>query len=929
MNATKRNQFSFTHRVAIHRRNRQFKSLPPVAISRAVCAVYFILLAHSALSNPAVTLFVSPNGTGTDFSQAQPGDLFAARDYVRTINTNMTGDILVYLLGGTYYLPQSFELKENSTNHDSGTGGFNVIYQAYPGQIPIMSGGMVLTNWSLFSTSSNIWRAFVGTGVNSRQLYVNGMRAIRARGPVNPPGFATNSVGTGFNTTNTAMQFWGNQTNIEIVQRNAWKQLRCPIASISGTNIGMQTPGWTYTGVTPTPGRPWNGNGKVSFTGVSWVENAYELLASPGMWYLDQASGYLYYIPRAGEDSANANVVLPVVEKLIDAQGGGLTTPIHNIVLSGITFEYATWLLPSTSAGYADNQSGVMWSGPANALKTMGNVSFQTASSIQITNCVFTHLGGSAIDFGGGAHDNIIIGNYIDDVSAGAIALGEVTDYATTDTNQMTDGNTIQDNFIRRPGQEYEDAVGIWVGYSRNAVIAHNDIDNTPYSGISLGWGWGTSSYATNNRVLSNFVGKVMQTLIDGGSCYTLSAQTNSWEIGNYYKDSCYHGRYLDEGTSYFTTVSNVFDNPLIYWIVLNSSGYPFNDQYDVATNNFSNWPIYYFYMGTHCLLSGTVYVAGQAWPPAAQGIILRAGLEPAYAQLKSQEYWVNDTEIAFDHVPSDWTFASERKLGDYHGDVHYTQIDGEYLQYTFTGAGITWLGEMNGDEGAVDVYLDGAYQATVNCYSTTRVTQQRLFSATNLVAGPHALKLVKNGGQYMILDAFAVLPVNFWMTATPSAGTVDAANTFSNVMKVDAFGGFSGNVALSVSGLPSGASATFSSPSVNGAGFSTMTISTAPGTQAGLYQLTVLGVGGGVTNLATVNLVVPGGGLLGPPAYTNGQVTFIVNSVTNLSYIIQGNTDLSGTSWVPLVTNTAPFTFTDRQASNYLQRFYRAVFNP
>src|SRR5439155_25483447 len=57
------------------------------------------------------------------FSQAQPGNLFAARDAVRALSTNMTGDIVVTLLGGTYALTNSFQLREDATNHDSGTGG--------------------------------------------------------------------------------------------------------------------------------------------------------------------------------------------------------------------------------------------------------------------------------------------------------------------------------------------------------------------------------------------------------------------------------------------------------------------------------------------------------------------------------------------------------------------------------------------------------------------------------------------------------------------------------------------------------------------------------------------------------------------------------------------------------------------------------------
>ena len=550
------------------------------------------------------------------------------------------------------------------------------------------------------------------------------------------------------------MASWGNITDIEIVGRHDWKHLRCPIASIVGTNITMQTPGWNYIGKSPTPGHPWNGRGAVAMTVVSWVENAYELLASPGMWYLNEVTGYLYYIPRPGEDMTSATVVLPVLEKLVDASGGSLTTPIHNIVFSGIYFEYGTWLLPSTSAGYADNQASIMWSGPKTPLKTTGNVSFQTSRNIQVTNCVFEHLGGTAIDFGTGAHNNTIIGNHIEDISSDGISLGEVTDYATSNTNQMTDGNIIQDNYIRRVGAEYEDAVGVWVGYSKNTLITHNDIDNTPYTGMSVGWGWGTYSYSANNRIIGNYVGKVMQTLDDGGSVYTLSAQTNSWEIANYYKDSCYQAIYWDEGTAYYTAISNVLDHPARNWVNIGISSIHDN----TATNNYSNTTTLNN-QGTHCVITNTTYVRGESWPAGAQMVISNAGIEPPYQAIKNPEIYVNDSEAVFDHVPSSWTYSASRNLGDYHGDAHYTSTVGQYVQYTFAGTGITWIGEMDNNKGNVDVYVDGTLQKTVNCYSTTEISQVRLFSATNLAAGTHSIKLVMKSGSFMLLDAFAIVP--------------------------------------------------------------------------------------------------------------------------------------------------------------------------
>ena len=94
--------------------------------------------------------------------QQHPGSLFAARDLIRTMNQNMTGDIIVYLKGGEYDLTKSFTLREENTIHDSGTGGYNIVYQAAAGEIPVLNSGMRVRDWQLHDADRNIYRAFVG-----------------------------------------------------------------------------------------------------------------------------------------------------------------------------------------------------------------------------------------------------------------------------------------------------------------------------------------------------------------------------------------------------------------------------------------------------------------------------------------------------------------------------------------------------------------------------------------------------------------------------------------------------------------------------------------------------------------------------------------------------------------------------------------------
>jgi endo-1,4-beta-D-glucanase Y/regulation of enolase protein 1 (concanavalin A-like superfamily) len=97
----------------------------------------------------------------------------------------------------------------------------------------------------------------------------------------------------------------------------------------------------------------------------------------------------------------------------------------------------------------------------------------------------------------------------------------------------------------------------------------------------------------------------------------------------------------------------------------------------------------------------------------------------------------------------------------------------------------------------------------------------------------------------------------DFSLAGTPASQTVTAGNGTTYTASVGALNGFSGSVALSVSGLPAGASASFSPTSVSGAGSSTLAVTTTTGTPAGTATLTIAGTSGGLSHSATVSLTV------------------------------------------------------------------------
>ncbi|MEV4620664.1 hypothetical protein AB0J74_18385 [Asanoa sp. NPDC049573] len=137
-----------------------------------------VLLAPAAPALAATTtLYVAPSGGDTTCSASQPCSLSAAQTRVRSLVASMTGDIVVQLAGGVYRLSAPLRF----TAADSGANGYTVRWQAAPSAQPVISGARAVTGWTLADAGKNIWRANVGAGLDSRQLYVNGALATRAR----------------------------------------------------------------------------------------------------------------------------------------------------------------------------------------------------------------------------------------------------------------------------------------------------------------------------------------------------------------------------------------------------------------------------------------------------------------------------------------------------------------------------------------------------------------------------------------------------------------------------------------------------------------------------------------------------------------------------------------------------------------------------
>jgi hypothetical protein len=105
--------------------------------------------------------------------------------------------------------------------------------------------------------------------------------------------------------------------------------------------------------------------------------------------------------------------------------------------------------------------------------------------------------------------------------------------------------------------------------------------------------------------------------------------------------------------------------------------------------------------------------------------------------------------------------------------------------------------------------------------------------------------------------DLCGASTADFTISTTSGSQTVTAGAVTSYTTTVAPSNGFTGNVNFSVSGLPTGATATFSPSSIHGSGTTTASISTTTSTPIGTYPLTITGTSGSLMHSASSTLVV------------------------------------------------------------------------
>ena len=548
-------------------------------------------------------IWVSPKGNDfNDGTRQSPkatltAALRQAREWRRTGDDRMQGGITVYMEGGTYALYEPVFIRPE----DSGTKESPTVIRSAADEKVVLSGGVRIKNWK---KQGKLWVAdvptFNGRPLDFRQLWVNGVKAVRAR---DVEDFEKMNRICSVDEKNEILyvpavsirRLIDNKGNLkakyaEMVLHQMWcvANLRIRSVEVQGDSaaIRFHQPESRIQFEHPWPRPMVTTDGHNS---AFYLTNARELQDVPGEWYHDIDARKVYYYPREGEKMQEAEVIVPAVETLVRVEGT-LDRPVCHIRFEKITFSYTTWMRPSEK-GHVPLQAGMYltdgyridpkmqrdylnhpldnqgWLGrPAAAVR------IAAAKQIDFERCRFEHLGSTGLDYEEAVQDGClfrdIAGNGLLAGSFSPAAHETHLPYDPADRREVCTHQQINNCYFTEVGNEDWGCLAIAAGYVSDINIEHNEISEVPYSGISLGWGWTqTVNCMRNNRVHANLIHHYAKHMYDVAGIYTLGSQPKSYVTENcvhsIYKPGYVHDPnhwfylYTDEGSSFITVRDN------------------------------------------------------------------------------------------------------------------------------------------------------------------------------------------------------------------------------------------------------------------------------------------------------------------------------------------------------------------------------------
>jgi hypothetical protein len=463
------------------------------------------------------------------------------------VATNPGRTVIVMLRGNAGPFWESGNLAFGPTDATQTTP---VLWTAYPGETPVLSGGVAVTSaWTQTATNGGaLWTTPLPDGTaDFAQLFINGVRHFTPRAPPRPgsaylynagavcvdagdptydgasckPPSATGSVPC-FNSTCPSdapyvcfdrMRFDGGDISpswqnidagtIIVDAFEDWTVPKLRLKSVQG-DIAY------FSGPTETDSQ---------FHGFLLqhryvVENvADDLTSQNGNWYVDESTApwTLSYFTTGGDDPNQQTVVVPQDPTLLVANA------LQYVTFQGLTFSHDNWTVPAK--GYESVQGEQFL--PA-------AVSVVDSSHVTFVNCIFAHMGSYALEFKGsgtvtGTGNNQLLNSALYDIGGGGVRIGLPAQHFSN--AYETGGNLVSNNVVTGVGRVVAGSPLIFVGNSNDNTVQFNEVYDGYGDGISVGVPNGNQSCNMyGNLIQYNHVHHTKQGVTsDGGGIYLYS----------------------------------------------------------------------------------------------------------------------------------------------------------------------------------------------------------------------------------------------------------------------------------------------------------------------------------------------------------------------------------------------------------------------
>ena len=551
----------------------------------SIVAITTMLLAvggrHRAVEPPPhVDFFVATNGSDSysgTLSAPSSGktdgpfqSLDRARTAVASLRTShpaRSSPVVVMVRGGNYALRATLEL----TAADSGTAQSPTIYENYPGETPVFSGGTRVTNWT--NAGGNLWKATLPAQTAAfENLFYNGVRRLRPRlgggplgafyrvastvyltgasappppAPAPDPNCAVYVNGSGWEcfdrfqyaATDPISSTWKNLApaagnrchqpagnpalagDVEVLVFEQFSTSKLPISCVDSANRIVYMTG-------PTGFSQSHASEDGFITGNRYlVDNVQDALTQPGQWFLDRSASpwTLSYLANSGENPNADTVIVPQLAQLLVASN------LRYVTFRGLTFEHDDYVVPPSGHVSRELESDVS-----------AAVSFQNCQNITFDSGTVAQTSGTGLEFISclnGTSPDYCVSNSLNavtaadvvensafyDVGALGIRIGQGFVPADTDANEPQ-SITVQNNVVEGYGRTIPASFGIGQGMGHDNLYTHNDVYDGYHCAISTSQSIQDTTVPSgignaNNVISFNHVYNLLQGIMnDGGS---------------------------------------------------------------------------------------------------------------------------------------------------------------------------------------------------------------------------------------------------------------------------------------------------------------------------------------------------------------------------------------------------------------------------